>query len=297
MNRLIYILFRSWLWLIQLIPLRLARFKGQLLGDISWLLNQGPRRVTEENLHICYPDMAPEKRTRLARQHLRQLGMAVMEMGLAWHTQPDKVRRHIRKVNGQQHLDAALAAGKGVIVLAPHIGNWEVLGMYLVTVKPITNMYQPPDQPWLDAIIRRGRLRCGAGLVPTNTTGVKAQLRALKRGELVGVLPDQVPPLNSGSFAPFFGTPALTITMAYNLLRRTGARAVFAFAKRVPASGDFEIEIIPASEALYAEDETTSLTALNRGVEATIALAPEQYQWEYKRFKRRPEGEPKFYRH
>lgn len=295
MNLLIYLFFRGWLLLTELIPVRLARFKGKWLGNIAWALNQGPRRITEENLRICFPDMPEAERTDLAKRHLQQLGMALMEMGLAWQTSQKRVLKHVRQVTGKEHIDAAIAHGKGVIVLGPHIGNWEVLGLYLATLMPVTNMYQPPDQPWLDAVIRRGRERSGADLVPTNTTGVKAQLRALKRGEMVGVLPDQVPPLNSGKFAPFFGTPALTATMAYNLIRRTGARAVFAFAKRIPHSGDFEVIFIPADEELYSEDEVTALTALNRGVEATIAVAPEQYQWEYKRFKRRPEGEQKFY--
>lgn len=294
MNRVIYFLAVGLFQLSALLPLRLARGLGNLIGACSWWLNSGARQVTEENLQICFPEMPEPERRQLARDSLRHLGKMGMELGLVWCRDSRVVTRKIIRVSGRECMDAALAQGKGVILLAPHIGNWEVVGLYLAENFTVTNMYQPPDNPALDELIRSARVRSGAGLVPTNTTGVKALLRALKRGEVVGVLPDQVPPPNGGNFAPLFGIPALTQSLGYNLIRRTGARAVMGYAKRIP--GGFEMVFMPVPEAIYSEDEVTSLTALNRAVEATVEDVPAQYQWEYKRFRKQPGGERKYYR-
>ena len=296
MNRITYFLVAGLFWLMSLIPLRLARRIGALIGVLIWRLPTRARPVIEENLRLCFPAMPDEDRQRLAKARMQHLGMMFMELGLVWSADPAKVMQRIAKVSGREHMDAALGQGKGVILLAPHIGNWEVVGLYLADNFATTSMFQPPDNPALDTLIRNARMRSGATLVPTNTSGVKALLRALKRGEVVGVLPDQVPPANSGDFAPFFGIPALTPTMSYNLIQRTGARAVMGYARRIPNSGDFEMVFLPVDEAIYSDDQVTSLTALNRGVEATTNAALEQYQWEYKRFRKQPGGERKYYR-
>ncbi len=281
--------------LISLFPMRLLQQFGKVIGALAWQFNTQARRVTEENLAICFPDMEAGERTALTKSSLQQLGMMAMELGYVWCRPSEQILSRITAVHGRSHIDAAIAEGKGIVVLAPHIGSWELLGVYLAQHFTLTNMYQPPDNPALDAMIYNARQRNGSGLVPTNVTGVKALLKALKRGELVGVLPDQVPPLESGEFAPFFGIPALTATMPFNLLRRTGAKAVVAYAIRVPDSADFHIIIEPVSEALYCDDSATSLAALNQSIERCVLAAPEQYQWEYKRFKKQPGNEKKYY--
>lgn len=295
MDHIVSVLVAGLFKFLALLPLRLLRRVGILIGDLAWILNTGARRVTEENVRICFPALSAERRRRLARDSLRHLGMMALELGLVWQGDAADVMRHVCRVVGREHMDAALAGGRGVIVLAPHIGNWEVLGLFLGENFTVTSMFQPPDNPALDRIIRRARMRNGATLVPTNTSGVKALLRVLKRGEVVATLPDQVPPPNSGGFAPLFGIPALTPTLCYNLISRTGARAVMAYARRIPASVDFEIVFLPVPETLYSKDEQVSLTALNQGVEATVNDVPEQYQWEYKRFRKQPGGERKYY--
>ena len=281
--------------LLSLFPLAWLRRFGSVIGTLAWRLNTRGRRVTEQNIAICFPSMAVEQRTALAKRSLRQLGMMAMELGYVWCRPPQQVLSTIAEVHGRPIIEAALAEGKGVVVLAPHIGNWEVIGLYLAHHFTITTMFQPPDNPAVHTMIYNARRRNGSKLAPTSIAGVKTLLKALKRGELVGVLPDQVPPPESGEFAPFFGIPALTATMTFNLLRRTGAKAVVAYAKRIPASGDFHMIFEAAPPALYADDPVTSLTALNQSVENCVCSAPEQYQWEYKRFKKQPDNEKKYY--
>lgn len=295
MEHLKYIVVAGFFRLLSLLPVRLARGIGVVLGYGLWWSHSAARQVTEINLRICFPDMGKPQRRALARRSLHHLGMTAMESGLAWSATPQKILATFRGVVGEEYLREALDAGKGVILLGPHIGNWEVLGTYITHYCGITNMYQPPDNPVLDRFIREARLRNSGNLVPTNASGVKGLLRALKHGECVGVLPDQVPPPNSGEFAPFFGIPARTVTLAYSLVQRTRARVLMAYARRVPG-GKFEVVFLPVSERIYDEDKLVSLTALNEGVEAAVRDVPEQYQWEYKRFRKQPPGGPRYYR-
>ncbi|WP_101758673.1 lysophospholipid acyltransferase family protein [Oceanicoccus sp. KOV_DT_Chl] len=145
-------------------------------------------------------------------------------------------------------------------------------------------------------MIYQARSCNGAKLAPTNTSGVKALLRALKNGETVGVLPDQTPITSGGDFAPFFGIPALTGTLSFNLIQRTGAKVVVAYAERVGPGAGFKVVFEAVADDIASADQLVSLTALNNAVEQCARKIPEQYQWEYKRFKKQPAGAKKYYR-
>ena len=269
---------------------RLARWTGPLVHRFS----RREREVTEINLGEVYPDLSQEARQRLARQSLTHSAATMLELGLAWMAEPARVEASILAVHGRQLLDEARAEGRGVIVLAPHFGNWEVLNFWLSSHFPFTAMYEPPKIRRLDPVIRRGRERMGASLVPTNPRGVAALLKALKRCEAIGILPDQEPDWGSGVFAPFYGRLAYTATLLPKLVARTEARVVTGVARRIPGRG-FEIHFLPADERVYSPDEAQSASGVNACVEAAIALDPAQYQWEYKRYRKviqKLEGHP-----
>jgi KDO2-lipid IV(A) lauroyltransferase len=173
---------------------------------------------------------------------------------------------------------------RGVLILAPHHGNWEMVGLYLGQRYGITSMYLPSQGAAVDELVRSGRSRSGATLVPADTSGVRAVLKVLKSGGIAGMLPDQVPKGAGAEPSPFFGQSALTMTLASNLLQKTGARAIFAFALRLPEGG-FKLVFREPDPAIYSDDLAQSLAGLNRGVENCAREQPEQYQWEYKRFK------------
>lgn len=274
------------------LPLRWSRRLGRLAGRVAVLagtvgLGDG-LRISRINLQLCYPAMDPAERERLARRSLVNSVVTGFEVATLWRQPWQQSRAQLLALRNEHLLRDALDVGRGAIVLVPHIGNWEIFGQYLPTVAPTTSLYAPPKIAALDPIIRAGRESTGARLVPTDVRGVRQLLKGLKAGEIVGILPDQEPDRSSGDMAPFFGRPALTMTLVHSLLQRTGCRCLFGFGKRV--KGGFELVFLPAEQAIYSEERKVSLAALNRGVEACIAQAPEQYQWEYKRFRKQPEG-------
>ncbi|SEL83012.1 lysophospholipid acyltransferase family protein [Halomonas daqiaonensis] len=273
---------------------RLAR----LIGPLVERLSRRERQVTRANLAEVYPSRSPAERSQLSRQSLTHSTATMLELGFAWMGEPGRVETSILEVHGRELLDEARAEGRGVIVLAPHFGNWEVLNFWLSGHFPFTAMYEPPKLAQLDPIIRKGRERRGASLVPTNPRGVAALLKALKRTEAVGILPDQVPSWGSGVFAPFYGRLAYTATLLPKLVARTEARVVTGVALRLPGRG-FAIHFLAADTRVYVADEVTSASGVNACVEAAIALDPAQYQWEYKRYRKTPEeaeGRPDFKR-
>lgn len=277
------------------LPLSVGRTLGSFAGWVMWRSRGRARRFTLENLALCWPELSDTERARLARQSLKETGKTAAEAAAVWQHSPQWLMQKIVEVEGAQHLHEGLESGHGLLVLAPHLGNWEVVGSFLASQAPTTALYQPPRQPALDALIYEGRSRSNMELAPTNRRGVGQLLKALKRREIVGILPDQVPePGNGGEVAPFFGQPALTMTLVHNLIQRTGCTVVSVFAERVPAG--FKVVIQPADEGIYRDTVLESVTALNRSVEECVRRAPAQYQWEYKRFRRLPADYPQRYR-
>ena len=286
-SALVFLKLLSWL------PLLASRALGRFLGRLIIWLNLQPIRVARINLALCYPQLSAEDVETLSRERMLHLGQALCETPRLWHKGNPWLDTKIIAIEGQEHLQAALANDRGTILIIPHQGNWEVIGLWISRQTAMTALYEPPKMPGMERYIKSSRERAGATLVPTNVRGVAALIKALKRGELTAILPDQQPPAVSGDFAPIFGVPARTMTLVYNLLQRSGSQAIFCTALRVP--GGWKMVFMAASDDIYNGDQTTSLQAMNQGVESIVALAPDQYQWEYKRFRARPEGLPNVY--
>ena len=276
----------TWLWRrFSRCQLRtLWRLAGVLLPLYRALAHR-ERRVTRDNLARAYPMLDHKQRARLIYISLRHSIVTALELGFAWQGKASAVNASIKKIEGLSLLKEAQALKKGVIVLAPHFGNWEVLNFWLSSHMPFTAMYEPPRLQRLDDIIRAGRERMGAHLVPTTARGVSALLKALKRGEAVGILPDQVPDDTGGVMAPFYGYPAYTATLLPKLVSRTGAQVIVSVARRLPRGEGYALHFMRADERVYADDDATAAHGVNASVERIIALDPAQYQWEYKRYK------------
>lgn len=273
--------------LLALLPWRALQAAGRLLGELLVLLPNRQRRDALINLRLCYPGLDETRLRGLRRRSMIHFAQTYVEIAALWHWPADRVLRLIREEIGTELLDRE--PGRGLIVLAPHIGSWECCNVYLATKGPITSMYRP--QRHVDDLIRAARQRNGATLVPDTVQGLRHMLKAAKRGEMVGVLPDQVARHESGFvFAPFCGVPAATMLLVAGLVRRTGARAVFIAAERLPHGRGFRVRCLPAPPGIDSSDDLEAATALNRGVENLIELFPEQYHWTYRRFRRRPGG-------
>ena len=273
--------------LIGVLPLSTARGLGSFIGGIGWLVKERNSKVTLENLAICFPDMNRKSRTNLAKRSIKCTGALAAETFVIWHRSNRWREQHVKHIHNEHFMVDAVNLGRGVILLAPHIGNWEFLGAQLSKYGNVTCLYQPPKQGYLEHFVVKNRAQVGMQSAPTNRKGVAMLLAALKQKGILGILPDQCPD-QGGEFSPFFNTPAYTMTLVHGLIMRTQCRVVAGVAQRV--SNGFELHFIAPPESIYSETQSESLAAMNKTVEMCIAICPEQYQWEYKRFKVEPGG-------
>lgn len=275
------------------LPLSFMRHVGSLFGRFSYLGRTRMAQVTRRNIERCYPQLSQQEQRALEKQSLRETGRMAGETLVVWSRPYAWVRSRIRAIQGLDHVKGLLEEEKGLVILGPHLGNWEVLGLYVTELGTVTSLYDPPKRAEVEELVRRARQTSGANMVPTNRKGVVALFQALQNGHISGILPDQSPHIAGGRFSEFFDQPTFTMTLIHKLIQKTDCRAVFAVAKRV--DNGWEVVFKPAPVDIYSPDEALSLRALNQGVEDCVAEAPAQYQWEYKRFKRQPEGATEFY--
>ncbi len=268
---------------VGLLSIDKARSLGAFLGNIAYLLNTRMAQVTRKNLSICMPKLSTHDSEQMLKSSLQATGKTAAEVCVLW-TGKQSPLGYISCVTGEETLKSLYSQKKGLIVLAPHLGNWEMLGHYLETIGHVTNLYQPPKLKGLEPLIKQSRKKAGCDLVPANIRGVALLLKSLQAGGITGILPDQNPnDIKSGTFVPFFGEPALTVNLVHKLINRTGCNVIFAFAKRVDSG--FELIFREPPVDIYADDMNIALAAMNQGIESLVKEAPEQYQWEYKRFK------------
>lgn len=276
--------------LLARLPLPVLHALGIALG---WLIYWAPGRHAARmrgNLvdsGVCAPGRDCR---RLLRQAIGESGKGILELAAVWLRPHDHVMKLVRGTTGWDAIDAARAAGKGVILLSPHIGCFEIISLYCASRHRFTAMYKPPRQPVLDELMLAGRQRGQATLVPTDLSGVRALLTALKRQEAIGVLPDQVASSGDGVWAPFFGRPAFTPTLVASLQRKSGAAAFFVAAERLAWGRGFHLHVFPL-DGLLPEDKVAAATRINQSVEAVVRRFPAQYLWSYNRYKR-PGGAP-----
>lgn len=279
-----------WLRWLACWPLPALHALGAVAGWLLWRVPNGLRERTLIHLARCFPDWDDDHRRRVAKRSLGHLARAFAESPLLWFGPASRVRALVREVHGSELWESARAQGRGVILLTPHLGSWEMAGLYCADQAPITSLYKP-QKSGLDEVIKRGRERFGARLAASDGNGVRALLRGLQRGESIGILPDQDPPRGSGVFAPFFGIAAHTPVLAGRLAARTGAPVLFVVAERLPRGRGFVMRFRAVPAAVADPDPTVVATAVNGAVEALVRALPEQYYWGYARFRRRPPGE------
>jgi KDO2-lipid IV(A) lauroyltransferase len=282
--------------LIAWLPLPVLHTFAHPLGWLLYGLQTRQRYYAETNLALCFPELSEAERRSLTRRSLVATVKVLLESPLLFLGRTSRVLNLVREVSGEALLKERLARGKGVIIICPHLGNWEVAGLYVSRHYPITTMYRPQRHPGMDAMIKQGRERFGARLVPSNNKGMRDLLRTLQQGEVIGTLPDQNPGVGTGVFVPFFGIMTYTPVFAGRLANRTGASVVMVVAERLPWGRGFRIKITPVSEGIHAADNSEAAASMNHDLETIIRATPKQYWWGYNRFRTRPEGEPPIYK-
>jgi KDO2-lipid IV(A) lauroyltransferase len=272
--------------------LRLLHALGGVLGWAGYLLSPSYRRRLRENAALA--GVSPLD----GRAAVADAGRLVMELPRLWlrpRSQPiaDPVRWE-----GAALLEALLARGKGLVLLTPHMGSFEVSAQAYAerfgARQPITVLYRPARQAWLRELEETARARPALATAPANLAGVRLMMRALKRGETVGLLPDQVPPEGMGVWVPFFGRRAYTMTLAARLVQQTGAAVAVLWTERVERGAGYVVHAqdLPVALPAQAGDDEASALAINQSMEAVILKKPSQYLWGYNRYKnpRQPEG-------
>lgn len=282
------------LWLLSLMPAGMPyRLAGRIAG--LWMrLSPVKRHTTQRNLERCFPEMNSSRRQQLALESFRHYVCAVFEAGHNWYWSLERLQGRCDEFVNEELFRRTLESGRGLVVLAPHFGAWEYLGMYLQKYPGIAILYKPPSHPGLEKALLAKRRRGGAHLIPATPTGLRQLYAHIRAGGGAGVLPDQQPSAGQGRFAPFYGNPALTAVLVPRLVRRTGCTVLASVCERLPG-GRYRVHVLPVDDDIHSEDMVTSMTAMNRAIEECIAIDPAQYLWSYRRFKTRPEGEPDFY--
>ncbi|TMH96191.1 MAG: lysophospholipid acyltransferase family protein [Betaproteobacteria bacterium] len=251
------------------LPLPLLHALGSILGWVIYGISPTYRRNLRANLRQAgYTD------ARTRRAAVAQAGKML--------TEHEEVAALVREAAGAEAAYAARERGETILFLTPHMGCFEITAQYAALHMPITVLYRPPKLSWLDPLMREGRNRPNVRLVPADMSGVRAIFKALRDGEAVGFLPDQVPGEGEGDWADFFGRPAYTMTLAARLAEREGVRCFLAFGRRLPSGRGYEIRLKPFPEKLAGE---TATRRLNRALEELVRECPGQYLWSYNRYK------------
>ncbi|MCJ0826149.1 lauroyl acyltransferase [Luteimonas sp. 50] len=269
------------------------------LGDavaVLWrALDARESRVARRNLALAYPELEPAARDRLHLAILRSTARQALETLCFWTRPHAENLALLREMHGVELFDTALACGRGVIVAAPHYGNWELLNQWLATRTELAILYRPPESKIGEAFLQRVRADDGGRVTQVRAEGsaVRRLFKLLQGGGVVGILPDQQPKAGDGAFAPFFGKPALTMTLLPRLAARTGAVVLLAYCERLapqPGAPAFALRIEAAPVEIAASDPGVGAAALNAAVERIARRDPAQYQWTYKRYTLRPPG-------
>ncbi len=263
------------------LPPALLHAMGAVLGWAIYGLSPTYRRHLRENL-----EAAGYRDARTRRSAVAGAGMMLAEFPLVWLRARAEVTALVRRIDGAEHVEAARAAGQGIVFLTPHLGCFEITAQVAAEHFPITVLYRPPKLAWMQPMIEQGRGGDNVRLASADLAGVRELLAALGRHEAVGILPDQVPGEGEGEWVEFFGKPAYTMTLAAKLAQRPNTVCLLAFCERLPRGAGYALHLRPLPPAEPGESETRRM---NRALEALIRESPGQYLWGYNRYKT-PQG-------
>ena len=250
-------------------------------AGLGWLIHFfTPVNAKVQRANLLQSGLANDNLEAIIKQNIAESGKGLLETLAIWQKPEAELLAMVKNVHNWHIVEAALKAGKGIIFLTPHLGCFEITSIYYGSKNLITVLFRPPKLKWLQALMDAGRSRTGVSLAEANAGGVRKLMQALKRGEAIGILPDQIPKAGEGEWADFFGKPAYTMTLACKLAEKTGATVIMAFGERLANGAGYDIH-------LTRIESIATAGLLNKAIEAQVAKLPSQYLWRYDRYKQR----------
>ncbi len=270
------------------LPLFWIHAAGSALGWLVYLLSPTYSARLRDNLLRSGLWRDEAEYQRILNENISASGKAATELIPVWFLPKPRATRLIVSDTSLALIAAAEARGKGILYLTPHLGCPDMAAICVAQHRPLTVLYRPPKLKMLQPLIEAGRRSDRVALAPTNLHGVRLLLKALKRGDSIGILPDQAPSMGEGVWADFFGRPAYTMTLVGRLVESTGATVIMTFARRLPRGKGYAFEAVEVTAPISGAQ---GVRALNAAVEQMVARDPGQYLWAYNRFKV-PAGAP-----
>lgn len=287
-------LLRFFIRFLSILPLPMLRAGGRFIG---WLAYRIPNRELDNarvNLDLCFGEFSSTEKESLLKATLKENAITLLEMPAVWYGSTNAWLSRLDMGTVPEEIRALMQQGKGVVIAMPHLGNFEISAHFFGAIGKATGLYRPPRKEGLESVMLEGRNRPGQNrMVATDRQGIKSLYQALDNGELIVILPDQQPKMAKGGggvFAPFFGVPALTMTLVNRFARKTGAPVYFIAFVRTGSKPEYKVIGLQAGEAIANRDAELAATELNAGVETLARQYPAQYQWTYRRFQAQPDG-------
>ena len=270
---------------LSLISLNNIHLLGEMMGILLSIIPNSAKNNTKVNLKLCFPNMSEQEIKLLTRESLKETSKNLLESGKSWITYPKTGVNNIIKVEGMKLVSESLIQDKGVILFTSHLGNIEILISFLAENFKCTIPYTPAKIDALDDLMKQARLSMGAEMVRADSGGVKSALKALSGGEVIIMASDQVPKKNNGIISNFFGIPALSVSLISSLAIRTKSPCHSVSCIRLKRGKGYRIIFSERLDKLNILDLQEGVNLMNAELEECIMKAPEQYAWEYKRFK------------
>jgi KDO2-lipid IV(A) lauroyltransferase len=275
------LLFKTLFRLLALLPLGMLHGLGALFGRLTYAASAQYAARTRENLRQAHLATDATQYQNILSATVAETGKSLTELAWIWMRPYDEVLDKVRECIGLEHIEAAQARGKGIIFLTPHLGCFEISALYAAQRVPITVLYRPPKLGFLEDVMRSGRERGRARLAKADVGGVRLLYKALKRGEAIGLLPDQVPSQGEGEWVNFFARPAYTMTLVGRLAESSNATVLIAYSERLPRGQGYVIHVEP----LPLDFAAPVPQQINAALERVIRACPAQYLWSYNRYK------------
>jgi Kdo2-lipid IVA lauroyltransferase/acyltransferase len=274
------------------LPYPLLVWLGRCIGTLLPLLPLSFVRIARRNLELCLPQLPMDQRERILKGHFRSVGIGIFETAMSWWSSDERIRK-LTRLEGQEHLQAALARGRGAILLSAHFTTLEIGARTLCARMPTNIMYRPTNNEVLERFLMRNRGRQAKRAIPRDD--VRTLITALKSNEPVWYAPDQSYRKKGAEMVPFFGIPAATNTATSRLARMTGAAVLPYFPERLPGSQGYRMVIQPMLQDFPTESPAEDARTFNELIEAHVRAVPEQYLWIHRRFKGLSKDYPDYY--